>query len=202
MIRQRLRTRTSNLALAGRLVVGLFAAALVWYGLMVILLAAGVSAGTVNAISGYRTIFDALSGLTTSDVVGGATRAIVAGAGLLAFLVFGYLALKELPRPYLARSDVELSGDEHGVTTVGARAVERAAEIAAGMSADVSSASGRYGTDALDVSISVRRARGVPDTLHDVHRRVCEALADHGLPGVPVNVNLTGYDRRNRRELN
>ena len=202
MMRQRLRTRTSRLALLGRVVTVIFALALIWYGLMVLLLAAGVSADTVDAVSGYRTVFDELSSITTADVDDGVTRAIVAGAGLLAFVLFGYLALKELPRPYLTRSDIELSADERGLTTVGARTVERAAEIAARAHPDVSSASGRYGTDDLEVSISVQRARGVPEVLRDVHGRVRDALSEHGLPAVPVNVNLTGYDRRTRRELN
>lgn len=202
MMRQRLRTRTSSLALAGRIVTAIFALALVWYGLMVVLLAFEVAPDTVDAISGYRTVFDELSSLEASDVGGGVTRAIVAGAGLLAFVVFGWLALKELPRPYLARSDVELDAGDRGITTVGARAVERAAEIAACAHPGVSSAAGRYGTDDLELSISVNRARGVPDVLRDVHKRVAEALSEHGLPAVPVNVNLTGYDRRTRRELN
>ncbi|MBA3408537.1 MAG: hypothetical protein H0U06_10890, partial [Solirubrobacterales bacterium] len=75
MLRQRLRERTSPLMLVGRLVTLVFALALVWYGLMTVLLALKVSPSTVNTISGYRTAFDWLSGLTPSDVDGAATRA-------------------------------------------------------------------------------------------------------------------------------
>ena len=199
-MRQRLRTRTSRLASAGRIVLLLFALALVWYGLMVVLLAAGVGAGTVDAISGYRTAFDALSALGPQDV-DGTVRVVVAVAGVLAFLVFGWLALKEVPRPYLARQDVELEESERGDVTVEARAVERAVELAACGHPSVQAASGRYGTDVVELSIDVRRARGVADTLRDVHERARTSLTEHGLPAVPVNVSLTGFDRRQRREL-
>ena len=103
MPRQRVRERTSPLIVLGRLITLVFALALIWYGLMTLLLALKVSPSTVNSISGYRTVFDWLSGLSPTKVDGSVTRGIVAGAGVLAFLVFGYLALKQLPRPYLAR---------------------------------------------------------------------------------------------------
>ena len=200
-MRQRLHARTSRLASVGRIVLVLLSLALLWYGAMVVLLALDLaSPGTVDRISGYRTAFDALAGLTPQDV-DGPVRAIVAAAGVLAFLAFGWLALKEVPRPYLARQDVELEGSERGDVTVEARAVERAAEVAACQHPSVHAASGRYGTDALDLAVDVRRARGVADTLADVHDRVRRSLADHGLPAVPVNVSLTGLHRRQRREL-
>ena len=82
MLRQRLRERTSPLMLVGRLVTLMFALALVWYGLMTLLLALKVSPSTVNTISGYRAAFDWLSGLTPADVDGAATRAIIAAAGI------------------------------------------------------------------------------------------------------------------------
>ena len=72
MPRQRLRERTSPLVIVGRLVTLVFALALVWYGLMTLLLALKVSSATVNSLSGYRTAFDWLSGLTPRDVDGGA----------------------------------------------------------------------------------------------------------------------------------
>ena len=55
MPRQRLRARTSPLVFFGRLLTFLFAAALIWYGAMTVLLALKVSPSTVNSISGYRT---------------------------------------------------------------------------------------------------------------------------------------------------
>jgi len=201
MLRQRLRIRTRKLVVVGRALLFLVVVALVWYGLMVILLALKIAPESVDSVSGYRSAFDELSFLTPSDV-DGPVRAIVVIAGVLAFLLFGWLAFKELPRPYLARGDVELPGGERGELLVEPRAIERAAEIAACEHPSVSSASGRYGTDDLEIAVSVRRARGLPETLDDVQERVRASLQRHGLPPVPVNVNLTGYDRRQRRELN
>ena len=52
MVRQRLRIGSSPLALLGRIVLVLFALALVWYGAMLVLLAFKVSPHTVNDLSG------------------------------------------------------------------------------------------------------------------------------------------------------
>ena len=201
MFRQRLRERTSPLVFFGRLLVFLFAVALVWYGLMTLLLAIKISPNTVNAISGYRTAFDWLTSLTPQEVDGTTTRAIIAGAGLIAFVVFGYLALKEIPRPHLTRHDLELAADDHGAITIQPRALERLAETAAQENPIVTSASGRYSQDDLTVTITVRRARDLADTLRGTQQRVTHALEQHHLPTLPVNVTLTGYDRRHRREL-
>ncbi len=201
MPRQRLHLRTSPLALVGRLLVLLVALALLWYGLMTLLLAVKVAPGTVNAISGYRTAFDWLTGLTPDDVDGATTRGIVAGAGVLAFVVFGYLAFKEIPRPHLTRHDLHLSAGDHGQTVVEPRAVERLAETAARQSSAISGADGRYGEDDLTLTVTVSRARDLAGTLRDVQRRVVRALDEHQLPPLPVNVTLTGLDRRHRREL-
>jgi len=201
MPRQRLRERGSPLMIPGRLVTLVFALALVWYGLMTVLLAFKVSPSTVDAISGYRAAFDWLSGLAPADVDGAATRAIIAATGVVAFLVFGYLAVKQLPRTYLARHDLELTADDRGVVTVEPRAVERLAEVAARAHPAVTDVRGRYGHDHLSVEVTVRRARDLADTLHDAQRRVALALEQHELPTMPVNVTLTGYDSRHRRDL-
>ena len=91
----------------------MFALALVWYGLMVVLLAVKVSPHTVNALSGYRTLYHDAAGLTENDFSTG-VRFIAGIGGLVAFVVFLYLALQELPRPYLARGEVQLQDHEHG----------------------------------------------------------------------------------------
>ncbi|MBV8945350.1 MAG: hypothetical protein JO286_20490 [Solirubrobacterales bacterium] len=201
MRRQRVRERSSILLLAGRLVALLLGAALVWYGLMTLLLAVKVSPATVNSLSGYRTAFNWITGLTPADVDGSSTRAIIAGAGVVAFLLFGYLAFKQLPRPYLARRDLPLFSDDRGEFKIEPRAVERLAEIAATRHPEVGDARSRYSVDDLSVDLTVRRARNVATTLRETQERVAEALADHELPTMPVNVTLTGYDRRDRREI-
>jgi len=201
MRRQRLRDRPSVLVLAGRLVALLVGAALVWYGLMTLLLAVKVKPATVNSLSGYRTAYNWISGLTPADVGGSTTRAIIAGAGVVAFLLFGYLAVKQLPRPYLARRDLPLGSDDRGEFRIEPRAVERLAEIAAARHPEVGDVRSRYSVDDLSVDLTVRRARNVAATLRETQERVAEALAEHELPTMPVNVTLTGYDRRDRREL-
>lgn len=200
MPRQRLRERTSFLMLAGRLVTLLLALAMVWYGLMTLLLAVKVSPSTVNSLSGYRTAFDWLRGLTPSDVDGGTTRAIIAGSGVIAFLLFGYLAFKQLPRPYFARRELALYSETRGQLTIEPRAVERLAEVAAATDAAVSDAHGRYSVDDLAVDVTVRRARDVAATLQEAQSRVARALAEHELPAMPINITLAGFDR-DRREL-
>jgi hypothetical protein len=197
--RQRLRERTSFLTVAGHLLTLLLALAMVWYGLMAVLLAVKVSHSTVNSLSGYRTAFDWLSGLTPNDVAGGTTRAIIAGAGVLAFLVFGFLAFKLLPRPYLARRELPLHSDPRGQLTVEPRAVERLAEVAATSDAAISDARGRYSVDDLAVDVTVRRARDVATTLREAQSRVVRALAEHELPAMPINITLAGFDRDGRK---
>lgn len=201
MLRQRVHVQTSPLALLGRVVLVIFALALAYYGLMLLLLTLGVSPATVDAISGYRTAFDFLSGLTPEDVTG-TTRLIIAAAGVAALLIFGYLAYKELPRPYLGRSDVRLTQEEGGAIDVEPRAIERIAETAALENASVSSAAGRLDEDAMTLNVAVKRARDVPDVLRDVQQRARDALARHEVPQPAVNVTLTGFDRQQRRELN
>ncbi len=201
MPRQRLRGHRSGLELLGRLLTLLFALALVWYGAMTLLLAFKVGPDTVNSISGYRTAFDWLSGLAPADVAGTTTRVIIAAAGVVAFLLFGWAALKSLPRPYFARHDRELTRDERGEVHVSARAFERLAEAAAGQEGAVSGARGRYGVDDLTVDVTVRRIQDLAQTLEGAQRRVVRALEEHDLPTMPVNVTLAGYDRRNRRDL-
>jgi hypothetical protein len=200
MIRQRVHLRTPAFGYLVVLLTVVLALALVWYGLMVVLLAVKVAPHTVNSLSAYRSLYDDAVGLKHSDFT--TLRRLIAGfAGLIAFLVFLYLAFKAWPRPYLARSDVKLQDADHGVTNVQPRAVERAAEIAAQGNPDVTDASGRLGEDELTVNVNTRRASTVARTLQDVHQRVGAALDEHDLPNLPVNVTLTGYDRQNRREL-
>jgi hypothetical protein len=200
MIRQRVNLRSPALAYLVRALTVLLGAALVWYGLMVVLLAVKVSPHTVNSISGYRTLYNYIAGLGPSDF-STAVRLVVGIAGLLAFVVFLYLATKELPRPYLARRDVTVDKQERGTTWIRPRAVERVAEIAARANGDVASAAGRLGDRELTVSIAARHAGSAANTLSDVHRRVTTELHRHELPHLPINVTLTGYDQKTRREL-
>jgi len=200
VIRQRVNLRTPFLA---RLVAALtivLALALVWYGLMVVLLAAKVSPHTVNSLSAYRTLYEDAVDLKRSDFT--TLRRLIAGfGGLLVFVICMYLAFKAWPRPYLARGEVSLEDGKHGTTTIEPRAVERVAEIAARANPDVTAVSSRLGDEQLTVGVVSRRAATIAKTLRDVHRRIQIGLQQHELPDLPVNVTLTGYDRQTRREL-
>ncbi len=200
MIRQRINLRTPLLAYVVRALTVVLALALLWYGLMVLLLAVKVSPHTVNAISAYRTLYNNAASLSQGDFT--TVRRLIAGfAGLIAFVLFIYLALQELPRPYLARGEVSLEEHERGNTVIKPRAMERVAELAARGNANVTAASGRLGEQQLNVNIVVRRASSAAHTLGDVHTRICVELDRHQLPDLPVNVTLTGYDQKTRREL-
>ena len=200
MIRQRVNLRTPLLAYLVRALTVLFGLALVWYGLMVVLLAVKVSAHTVNNLSAYHTLYDDVAGLSRKDFT--TTVRLIAGfAGLLAFLVFLYLATRELPRPYLARGDIPVDRNQHGRTLVKPRAIERVAEFAALEHPDVTAAAGRLGDRELSVEISSRRTSTLARMLPDVQKRVTADLERHELPALPVNVTLTGYDPTTRREL-
>ena len=201
MLRQRVRTREEPLRVVGRLLVAAFALALIWYGAMLALLAAKViSPATANGLSGYRTAYDFFAGLTPADV-DGTTRAIIAAAGVAAFVIFGYLAWRELPRPYLARRDVALREDEHGRVIVEPRVLERIAAHAALQQPGVVDASGRYATDELVVGVTVGRSRSLADILRGAQRDVRAALERHELPILPVTLALTGADTTRKREL-
>jgi hypothetical protein len=200
MIRQRVNLRTPLLGHLVAVLTIVLALGLVWYGLMVVLLAVKVAPHTVNSLSAYRTLYDDVADLKRSDFT--TVRRLIAGfAGLIVFVVFMYLTFKAWPRPYLARGDVPLEDNERGTTTIQPRAVERVAEIAARANPDVTAARGRLGDDELSVGVNARRASTIAETLRDVHQRVRAQLEQHDLPNVPVNVTLTGYDRQTKREL-
>jgi hypothetical protein len=190
MLRQRIRARRSPLALLGWLPLLVLSLALVWYGLMVVLLSLKVSPQTVNALSGYRSAYDFLAGLEPPDIT--ERVRIVAGlGGALALLLFGYLALKSLAHPYLARSELPLGEARRGVDVVEPRAVERAVEEAARSHPAID----------VNVSVHVHDARAAGSALREVRGRGREALAQHGLPLLPVNVTLTGFKEPKGREL-
>jgi hypothetical protein len=181
-------------------VVVVFALGLVWGGAMLMLLALKVSPSTINALSGYRSAYDYLAGLEAQDI-DASTRVITALAGLVACAMFGYLAWRALPHPYLARTDLRLVGGERGGVQVSARAIERATEIAVLDHPAVATARARYATDDVTVDVSVSRADALAATLTDVHQRARDSLARHELPALPVNISLVRLERTHRRDV-
>jgi len=198
--RQRVNARTPRAALIGRALTLLLGLALVWYGLMVVLLAVKVSPHTVNSLSGYHTLYQDAAGLRRHDFTT-VVRLIGAFAGLLVLLGFLYLLLRQVPVPRLTRHPLVLPESGRGQIVVEPRAVERIAETAAGRHARVAGAHGRLTDDELTVNVGVSSATFLAPTLTEVRREVHDALARHGLPAVPVHVIATAYTPRTGREL-
>lgn len=200
MLRQRLRTRTSPLALLGLLPLTLLALVLIWYGAMVVLLAAKASSAAVDRISAYRTVYDYFAGLDPAQI-DSRVRLIAGLVGFAVFLVCAYLAAKTLARPYLARTELTLGAERRGVVTVEPRAIERAVEAAAFGQPGVRGAAGRYEGDELFLGVELGRAGDAAETLRAVRQRARAALAAHDLPVLPVNVTLAGFQEKKGREL-
>ncbi|MBW3608103.1 MAG: hypothetical protein KY463_07065 [Actinobacteria bacterium] len=201
MVRQRMRSQSSPVARAVADALALvFGLALAWAGAMLVLLAFKVSPGTVDLVWGYRTAYDYLGNLQAQDITS-STRLIAAIAGLAAFVIFGFIAYRAFPRPYLARGDLRLEDDEGACVDVEPRAIERAAENAALAHPAVVAARARYAGDDVTIDVTARRANELDATLNDVHDRARDSLARHGLPPLPVNVTLVHLESKNRREL-
>lgn len=196
----RIHLRTPALAYLARSLTVLLAAILIWYGAMVVLLAVKVAPHTVNSISAYRTMYDFLAKLRESDF--STLRRLLAGfGGLVAFVLFVYLALQELPRPYLSRREVILSRGGSGLLTIEPRAIERLVEIAAACNGDARNPAAHLDGDSLTLNIGVSSARRAAETLSDVRRRAAADLARHELPDLRVNVTLTKFEPTTRRNL-
>jgi hypothetical protein len=115
-------------------------------------------------------------------------------------VIFGYLAWRAVPRPYLARTDLRMPGDGRGGVEIKAHAIERAVEIAALDHPAVAGARARYATDDLTLHVSASHADALGAMLEDVHQRVRDSLARHELPALPVNITLVRLERPHRRE--
>lgn len=199
MTRQRVSLRRGPWIALVRLVTIAFAVALVFYGVMIALLALKLAPSSVDRISGYRTGFDWLAGLHHSQFT--THVSLIAGfGGLLIFLVFTALVIAALPRPYFTRTEVALRRSERGGTIVRPRAIERIAEVAAQGNEHVMGVTGRLGDAELHLDVGVDTPTEIAEVLADVRHRVGEQLTRHHLPLMPVNVILTGYERPTRRE--
>ncbi|UJA19090.1 hypothetical protein HJD18_01960 [Thermoleophilia bacterium SCSIO 60948] len=199
--RRRLRAERPASLWPSRLLALLAAAVLVWYGLMVALLAAGLDPARVDSLSGLLTGFDRLSSLTATDV-DGAARAIVAAAGAVMFLVFAFLVRRSLPRPYVARRSIDLSaaeGSTPGALSVGPRAIERAAERAARRGGGVSGAVARSAPGRVELDVELSEPSDLPAQLRDVEERYAADLDRLGLPKLPLDITLVAVKGRHAR---
>ena len=184
----------------GRGLVVAFAAALIWYGTMLILLTLNVDAAAINGLCGYRDAYNYFAQLTPTDITT-STRLTMGLSGMLAALALGYLASRELPRAHPGGTAVVLQSHGRGITDIQPRAIERAIEIAALAHPAVTGVRARYGNDKVELAITARDAATIAQTLRDVRRRAHDSLAAHDLAGVAISVTLAAFDRLTRREL-
>jgi hypothetical protein len=198
--RQRLRLRVPALELLSRLLLALVCLALVWYGAMAILLALKVSPSTVETLSRYRTIYDYLANLRAGDLTP-TVRLVLGLGGFAAFAALAFVVWQALPRPRLARRDLQLPGDGRGTLVVQPRAIERAAEASALQHPNVGAASARYSPGEIALDLTATRAQELPALLRDVRTRTEESLRRHDLPPARLLVTITDFKPRQRREL-
>lgn len=194
MTRQRIRVRQIGLSDLGlRLLVSLLAVAIAFYGVMVVLAALKVDPRTIDHASAYRTVYHHLTSIT-ADQISGRDRLIVAAAGLLCAALFGPVAWRALPRPYLARTGLDTpAAPGSGSTDVAPRAIERIAEVAARHSTNVEDATARYGTATVDLRVRLRNAERLLEELTDIQQRAREGIRAHGLPDTTtIDVTLAG----------
>lgn len=173
---------------------------LLWGGVVVVLLAAGLAPADVQSSTGYRTVYDELAAVGPASW-DSTTATVVAVAGVVLFLLLLALGWAQRITPHLARTDLVLADDDLGTVTVQPRAIERAAEVAAGRGAAVHAVRARLGEDELTITIHARGADELPDTLRGAHRRVTAALQDAGTPQKTVRVVVTRFTAPATRDL-
>lgn len=200
MPRQRLGLPGGVLTTLGQKLMVLVGLALVWGGAVVVLLAAGVAPADVQTYTGWRTVYDELAALGPASW-DDTTAIVVAVVGVVLFLVLLRLGWAQRITPHLARTDEVLRDDELGTVTVDPRAIERAAEIAAGRGAAVHAVRARLGEDELTVTIHARGADEIAETLRGAQQRVRAALQDTGTPEQSVRVVVTRFTAPSTRDL-
>ena len=185
IVRRRVRIARGRGSRVGIVLAGLLALGVAWYAGAAVALGLGAAPATIDALTGYRSVVAWLAGPHVPSV---ATRAIVAAAGLVVFVVLARLALAQVPRPRVPRSPVVLEHAARGTTTVSPRAIERAVECAL---ADFDAVTARWedGTVTATVdrdapALAHRRARRGPRRRHP---RAAEPRAAGGRgPGRPA----------------
>ena len=200
MPRQRLGLPSGVLTTVGQKLMLLVGLALIWGGAVVLLLAAGVAPADVQTFTGFRTVYDQLASVGPAGW-DETTAAIIAVAGVVLFLLLLVLGWAQRITPHLARTDVVLTDDELGTVTVNPRAIERAAEVAAGRGAAVHAVRARLGEDEMTITIHASGADQIPDTLRGARERVQAALQDAGTPQQTVRVVVTRFTAPSTRDL-
>ena len=202
-MRQRVHVGATWRTTLGKLLTAVVALAVAWFGLSLLLVALGVAPDDVDRALGYRTAYDAVAGLDGTGL--DTTYRIALGAGgIVLCLVLLALAWAQVPRPELTRHDVDLPAADPtagpgGETTVQARAVERAAEVATLSVAGIDAARARLDGTEVVVALRSTKPTDLPDQLRAAQAAARDALTDHGLQGFDARVVLAGFDKEDIR---
>jgi hypothetical protein len=194
-MRRRVRIARSGATRIGIAVAGLLALAVAWFAGAAVALGLGADPATIDRLTGYRA---AVAWLAEPPAPSGMTRAIAAGAGVVAFLVLGRLALAQVPRPRVPRAPVVLEHGGSGTTTVAPRAIERAVESAL---ADFDGVTARWEDGLVIASVTSAQPRRLADALADAPAQAAGALRRHGLPDAEVQVVLRRVRSTPTREV-
>ena len=195
IVRRRVRIAGGRGGRLGIVVAGLLALGVAWYAGAAVALGLGAAPATIDALTGYRAVVAWLAG---PHVPSDATRAIVAAAGLVAFVVLARLALAQVPRPRVPRSPVVLEHAARGTTTVSPRAIERAVECAL---ADFDAVTARWEDGTVTATVTGTRPRALTGALAAAPGAITRALQRHGLPEAEVRVVLRRVRPSSNREV-
>jgi hypothetical protein len=186
-VRRRVRVSRSGATRVGIVVCGLVALGVAWFAGCAVALALGADPDVIDRLTGYR---DVVTWLAALQPPVGAAQAIVIAGGLAAFLLLGWLALAQLPRPRLPRGTLVLEHAPLGTTTVEPRAIERAAEGALAEAGGFEAVAARWEDGTLVVSVTGSSPRRLASALQGAGPAVAGALERHGLPAAEVRVLL------------
>ena len=172
--------------------------ALLLIGVPVFLLLVGfgvLSANQINSFTGYRNALDTLSGLSTSDLNGVRSRAVIGIVGVLLALVALLLLLRELTfgRSVTRKTFIdETPGRE---TTITARAVRHLAEGAArevGVASPKCYLSSRNRRYEVSCDIQLPETQDFAELAARVQQNIRRVLEDQRVPLKDVEVTVQG----------
>lgn len=185
----------------GQKLMFVIALGLIYGGAVALALAAGVTGGDLDRVTGAAWLQDELASIDLAAWSQATTIGVGVGGVVLA-AVFVRLAWAQRLVPQRTRLSHELETDGAGRTTVQPRAIERAAELASTEDPGVRAAKATLSADEITVHLHVRDAARLPDLLRAAKSRTQAALEAAGLADdVAVRLTVTRYSTPSRTEL-
>lgn len=178
------------------------AVGLIYGGAVALALAAGVSGGDLDQITGAARLQDELASVDLGAWSQAVTIAVGVGGVVLAGILLRLAWAQRLvpQRTRLAR-DLEPDARAPGTTTIQPRAIERAAELASADDPGVRAAKATLSGRDLAVQLHVRDAERFPELLRGAQQRTRDALVAAGLAGeFDVRLTITRISTSSRTE--